>query len=484
MTVPMPLIEDIRSLDRDGTSGREIARRLGVSRDTVAKYVAIDDFSPQVPVKACRTRRVMTDPVKQLIDQILELDRGCPRKQRHTAKRVFERVVAEKDYQGSYRTVSAYVKEWHEAHQSPSDGFGELVWGPGDAQIDFGQVHVINADGDDETHSMLVVSFPYSNARYGQLYRGETAECVCHGLQTIYDHIGFVPCLQVFDNATGIGRRVGQIVKESDLFARFRTHHGFHSRFCNPYSGNEKGHVENAVGYLRRNLCVPLPKIDDIHAFNKELLDRCDELLEQDHYRKKDKLSLLHRDDQQAGLPLPVHRFQPVRFDTRQADKDGRIKFENNYYLIGGAYAGRELTISIGAEDLRFFTPDGIQVGRLTRCFTHSATTIAAEQSLLDILVTRPGAFSHSPLRSLMPTALVSALDQASYNDKRHAIKALTATSTACGFDATMNAAEHLLERSQPLSQASLDLLASSAGSIYHPNPAVDLAIYDTLAAS
>ncbi|PWF27100.1 hypothetical protein DD236_01455 [Ancrocorticia populi] len=66
MTVPMPLIEDIRSLDRDGTSGREIARRLGVSRDTVAKYVAIDDFSPQVPVKACRTRRWSPSPGQAL----------------------------------------------------------------------------------------------------------------------------------------------------------------------------------------------------------------------------------------------------------------------------------------------------------------------------------------------------------------------------------------------------------------------------------
>lgn len=178
MTVPMSRIEDIRSLDRDGTTGREIARRLGVSRDTVAKYLAMDDFSPQVPVKACRARSVMTEPVMEFIDEILELDRDCPRKQRHTGKRIFERLVAEKEYQGSYRTVCTYVKEWHETRQCPSDGFAELVWGPGDAQVDFGQVHVINADGDDETHSMLVVSFPYSNARYGQLYRGETAECV------------------------------------------------------------------------------------------------------------------------------------------------------------------------------------------------------------------------------------------------------------------------------------------------------------------
>lgn len=107
MTVPMSLVEDIRLLDHEGVSGRKISRQLGVSRDTVAKYVAMDDFSPEVPVKVCRARRVMTEPVMEFIDQILEQDRGRPRKQRHTAKRVFERVVAEKDYRGSYRTVSA-----------------------------------------------------------------------------------------------------------------------------------------------------------------------------------------------------------------------------------------------------------------------------------------------------------------------------------------------------------------------------------------
>ena len=178
MTVPMPLVEDIRLLDRKGVSGRKISRQLGVSRDTVAKYVAVEDFSPVVPVKVSRARRVMTGPVMEFIDQILEQDRDCPRKQRHTAKRIFERLVAEKDYQGSYRTVSAYVKEWHQARQCPCDGFGELSWGPGDAQIDFGQVHVINASGDDQTQSMLVVSFPYSNARYGQLYRGVPLCCL------------------------------------------------------------------------------------------------------------------------------------------------------------------------------------------------------------------------------------------------------------------------------------------------------------------
>ena len=82
---------------------------------------------------------------------------------------------------------------------------------------------------------------PFSNARYAQLYQGQTAECVAHGLRAIYEHLGFVPPVQIFDNATGIGRRIGQEIHLSKLFSRFKAHYRFEARFCNPYSGNEKG---------------------------------------------------------------------------------------------------------------------------------------------------------------------------------------------------------------------------------------------------
>lgn len=483
MTLPMSLIETIRELDRQGISGREISRQLKVSRETVAKYLAIEDFSPPVPVRASHKPRVMRPVMVEFIESVLQADQGQPRKQRHTAKRIFERLVAEKDYQGSYRRVCTHVKAWRQARQSSGDGFAELVWGPGDAQVDFGEIHVKDAGGADVIQAMLVVSFPYSNARYGQVYGGQSAECVTHGLQTIFEHVGFVPRLLVFDNATGIGRRVGEQITEAELFARFRAHHGFATRFCNPYSGNEKGHVENAVGYLRRNLFVPLPIVADIQEFNRDLLTRCDGLLDQTHYRKHEELRALFATDKAAGLDLPGARFTPVRFDTRKADKDGRVTFDNNFYLLGPQYSGWEVSLGIGARTIEFFDHRGHQLACLPRCFTHTASTIASEASLLEALFTRPGAWSHSPLRPAMPTILVTALDQASYQDKRRTLKALHATSTACGFEATMNAAHHLLRAQQPLSEAVLSLLASGTGSIYQPNPDVNLAVYDTLIA-
>ena len=228
VTVPMPIIEDIRRLDRQGVSGRQIADRLGVSRDSVAKYTKEVDFSPPLPKAPRRnTRQVMTEQVCAFITDVLEGDRDAPRKQRHTAKRIYDRLVQERGFSGSYRSVSGEVARWKLEHGSPSRTFKELKWAPGSAQVDFG---AIDADMGEEGPTrlwMLAVSFPHSNARYAQVYRGQTAECVIHGLQRIFTHIGFVPHSQVFDNGAGVGHKSASGVVESELFARFRTHTGF-----------------------------------------------------------------------------------------------------------------------------------------------------------------------------------------------------------------------------------------------------------------
>lgn len=100
----------------------------------------------------------------------------------------------------------------------------------------------------------LTVSFPYSNDGFTQVFGGETAECVCQGLRNIFEYIGGVPPLLIFDNATGVGKRVGSQVHETELFRRFRAHYGCRVKFCNPYAGYEKGNVERKVGYVRANL--------------------------------------------------------------------------------------------------------------------------------------------------------------------------------------------------------------------------------------
>ncbi|MET3812642.1 transposase [Arthrobacter sp. UYEF3] len=198
-------------------------------------------------------------------------------KQRHTAKRIFDRLVEEHGFTGTYSPVQRHVKKWSAANRQPGEGFTELVWPAGTVQVDFGQAEAIIA-GIRQVLHILVVTFPFSNMRFVQAYRGETAECVAHGLRTVFEHIGAAPRHMVFDNATGIGNRVGTRVTETKLFGAFKLHYGSESRYCNPYSGHEKGNVENAVGFLRRNFMVPEPEAATLEGLNKVLMARCDAL--------------------------------------------------------------------------------------------------------------------------------------------------------------------------------------------------------------
>lgn len=479
----MPIVEDIRRLDAQGVSARKIAKQLGVSRQSVAKYAQMEDLSAEVPVTRPRVAGGVLGGHTGFIDQILEADKKAPRKQRHTGKRIYDRLVEECGYQGSYRTVCGYVAKWKAARQEQVEAFAELSWAPGSAQVDFGAVTVVDGFGEEVSLSMLVLTLPYSNARYAQLYRGENAECVSHGLQTIFTHLGFTPHTIVFDNAAGVGRRVGEVVKETALFQRFRAHHRFTSQFCNPYSGNEKGSVENAVGYIRRNLFVPMPSVVDLEEQNKALLERCDTLGTLEHYRKKVPIGVLLEEDKQEGLPLPHTLFTPARFETRRADKEGRIKIQGTYYLADPSMYGLDVPVGIHHDHIEIFDPQGVSIRLLPRDYTGSPVTITDPEPLLSLLAVRPGSWKQSPLRPKMPSVLATWLDTADFDEKRRALKHLSRTvENGCNFQATMDAAATLLQRGDRVEEGALAVLAKRVGNSHKPNPDVDLSVYDRLA--
>jgi len=207
MAIPMPIVQDIRRLDRQGMSRAQIARRLHVDRGTVAKYADMEDCSPKP--KADRRYGSKIDPYAHLVDEWLEADRLLPRKQRHTIRRVHDRLLAETDYDGEYSTTMRYVHRWREANRGVPDreGYVRLEWAAGSMQVDFGVARARIAGEMADVHC-LVVSLPYSNMRLCVALPGENAECLCHGLMLVFEHIGGVPPVIVMDNATGAGRRV------------------------------------------------------------------------------------------------------------------------------------------------------------------------------------------------------------------------------------------------------------------------------------
>ena len=137
MTISMSKVQTIRQLKREGESIAGISRIVGVSRDTVYKYLEMDDFSPEMPVK--KPAKSIMDEYRPVIEGYLDDDARRWRKQRHTAKRIYERLRDEHGCTASESTVRHYVARLRKEREPLSASFLTLVWAPGEAQADFGE---------------------------------------------------------------------------------------------------------------------------------------------------------------------------------------------------------------------------------------------------------------------------------------------------------------------------------------------------------
>ena len=484
MTVPMSVVETIRALDAEGVSGRQIAQRVGVSRDSVAKYIADGDYSPTPPARVTRPGASVLTGYTAVIDEWLTEDERRPRKQRHTATRVYHRLRDESGYQGTYSPVQRYVKRFRAARRKNNEGFLELSWPAGQAQVDFGQAEAIIQGVRTRLH-VLVVTFPFSNMRFCVAYRGETAECVCDGLRRIFEYIGSAPRVLVFDNATGVGRRTGERIIESKLFAAFKQHYRLTARYCTPNSGNEKGNVENAVGFLRRNLMVPEPVVGSLAELNAQLLSGCVAMGEAAHWRKGAPIGELFLEDIAAGLELPGVGFDPVRYESRRADKTGTITVEGNSYLAGPAFYGRHVTVGIRHDVIELLDEHAHPIVTFDRVYGHTPETQMQAGSLLPALALKPGAWGHSPLRNLVPDALRDWLDRARPAERGRTLAGLAHVADRTGFDTAVDAATRLIRLGDDPTGVGLEMLAYRLFQGAEPDlRPVDLTVYDRLAAA
>ena len=235
--ISMSQAYSIRQLKKQGETVAEIARKVGVCRNTVYNCLAEDDLSPKMP--AIKKRAKILDPYRPLIISWLEGDRSVWRKQRHTAHRIWARLTTEEGVKVGESTVRAYVRTLREelGHSDAGD-YLDQRWVPGEAQADFGEAD-FSVRGVKVRLSYFVLTFPYSNIGIAQVFPGENAECVCRALRNVFEFVGGVPGRIVFDNATGVGRRVCEGVRTTELFGAFAAHYNFAFSFCNPNAGHE-----------------------------------------------------------------------------------------------------------------------------------------------------------------------------------------------------------------------------------------------------
>lgn len=476
----MSQIEIIKDLQAKGLGPVAIAERLNVSRKTVSKYMAEESFQEKPKTQKADLPSKL-DPFKPLIQQWLEEDRKNRYKQRHTAMRIHKRLTEEcAGYDASYPLVQRYVRSLREHRYQ--EGTLELDWPPGEAQVDFGEADFYDASGEKRMYKYLCVSFPYSNAGYVQLFGGETAECVAHGLQDLFHHMGGVPTRLVFDNASGVGRRVSENVRMAEVFLRFKAHYGFQITFCNPYAGHEKGNVENKVGYMRRNLFVPLPTVTDVQAFNRELLGRSEADWQRPHYKKGVSLARLFEDDKKTLLYLPRSPFEACRYTRVKTDGYGKFVIDGkHFYSSAPEWAGRELVVRIGAHTVEPLLPTGEPISTHIRMFGKQRTDNVDVRTTLSRLLHSPGAWRNSLIRKVLSDRLREEMDLLDRGQLKEALQTMQDLSVRYDFDVAIRAMEQAAETGRLTNANSVVLAARLATFEPEASSGIDLGVYDEM---
>lgn len=342
-----------RLYEKEGLSIREIMRRTGYHYETVRKYLDMEDFNePSHPPTQSIS---LLDPLKPMINQWLIDDLKAPRKQRHTAKRVYTRLQEEYPelLEVKLRTVQYYVsKKKKELYQLKQQPRLPLYHPPGEAQVDFGHFSYINNSGEMIDALKLTMSFPYSNQAYCQIFGGENQQCLLQGMKNIFEYMGKVPYRILFDNLSSAVAHMGTGRSRTltEGFERFMAHYKFEAAFCNGAAGWEKGNVENKVGYERRNMFVPVPTILDFNAFNESLFTACENDAQRPHYVKETPIATLFQDDLQNMMPLANTPYEIFILEPRRADNYAKVRFDNNLYSSSPRYARENVYIKASSD--------------------------------------------------------------------------------------------------------------------------------------
>ena len=339
----------------EGMSVREASRVFGLHRDTVRKMLAYPvppGYRRQEP-----SRKPKLEPFTGVIDAILEADRQVPRKQRHTAKRIFERLRGEHGFDGGYTTVKDYVREHRRRTQ---EMFVPLSHPPGHAQCDFGEAVAVIAGVERKVH-YLVLDLPHSDGCFMKAYPAETTEAFLDGHVSAFAFLGGMPQSILYDNTKlavarilGDGRR-----QRTRSFTELQSHYRFEDRFGRPGKGNDQGKVEGMVGYLRRNFLVPVPSFQSFEALNAHLEQRCLERMDAQLRGHTETIGQRMERDLESLLPLPTVSYDACDKQASRVSSRSLVRYKTNDYSVPLAYGHRdvlvrgyvaEVVISSGAE--------------------------------------------------------------------------------------------------------------------------------------
>ena len=322
-------------------SEREAARQFGLARETVRKmlrYSAPPGYQRQQPA-----RRPKLDAWTGTIDQILKEDRARGRKQRHTARRIFERLRDEHSYAGGYTIVKDYVRL---RKLSQREMFMPLEHPPGDAQADFGEAMIVIGGVERKGH-YLAVDLPHSDDCFVMAFPAETTEAFLEGHNHAFAYFGGVPRTILYDNTKlAVARILGDGTRmKTRAFSELQSHYLFAEKFGRPGKGNDKGKVEGLVGYARRNFMVPVPRCATWEELNAALLVQCRKRRERKLRGQPQTIGERFEKDRERLLPLPAAPYEACEKRSTRVTSMALVRYRANDYSVPVEWGYREVLV-------------------------------------------------------------------------------------------------------------------------------------------
>jgi len=325
----------------DGMSRWEAARIFGINRRTVEKMLRFSIPPGYRRDKAIR--RPKLDAYTGIIDQILEADKLVPKKQRHTSKRIFERLRDEHGFSGGITIVKNYI---FATKQRQREMFVPLSHPPGHAQADFGEVLAIIGGVERKIH-FLVMDLPHSDACFLKAYPAATTEAFCDAHIAAFAFFGGVPVSILYDNTRiAVARILGDGQrKRTRVFSELASLYLFEDRFDHPGKGTDKGKVEGMVGYTRRNFMVPKPQFASFDDLNAHLTEQCRKRMDDKLRGHKGTIGERFEVDADRLQPLPVVPYDACDKQSVRVSSLSLVRYRGNDYSVPTAYGHQDVLV-------------------------------------------------------------------------------------------------------------------------------------------
>jgi len=321
-------------------SKRQVMAEYGIHAKTLEKILSNPE-PPGYRMSKPRPKPVI-GPFLGRIEEILKQDRELPRKQRHTAKRIFDR-LKEKGYAGGYTQVKEAVRE---LRGRLKEVYIPLSHRPGEAQMDFGYA-LVKEQGVLRKVAFFVMSLPYSDAVYVQVFERICTEVFWEGHVRAFRFFDGVPNRISYDNERVMVAKVllNHERKLTGGFLQLQSHYLFDEHFCNVRRGNEKGVVESMVRYVRSNFMVPVPEVRSLEELNRKLEEHCREELGRTLRGKGQTKGQLLEEERRHFIGLPTVPFAACRIRATTASSLSLVRFDRNDYSVPVRFAHYEVVV-------------------------------------------------------------------------------------------------------------------------------------------